>query len=185
METPESSFSLEVLEEGQISPQIDRAIRDLLCECFPADSDVFPYTRYWHNLAPEYSVVCRDGQVVVGHVAIAVRTITCAGKPIQVAGPASVAVSAGQRGAGLSRRLMKAALAEAVRRRIPFGLLFCTPELAPLYSSMGWHHTDRPVAMRDEKGRSVPIPRKNVALFVELADESFPPGPLDLQGRDW
>ena len=185
METLESSFSLEVLEEDQISPQIDRAIRDLLCECFPADSDVFPYTRYWHDLAPEYSVVYRDGQRVMGHVAIAVRTITCEGKPIRVAGPASVAVSAGQRGAGLSRRLMDAALTEAARRRIPFGLLFCTPELEPLYFAMGWHRTDRPVIIRDEQGRSVPLPPKNVAMFIELGDDPFPRGPLDLQGRDW
>ncbi len=185
METSESSFPLEVLEEDRIDPELDRAIRDLLCECFPADSDVFPYTRYWNDLIPEYTVVCPDGRRVVGHVAIVVRTITCAGKTIRVAGPASVAVSLEQRRAGLSRRLMDAAMAEAARRRIPFGLLFCLPELEPLYSSMGWRRTNRPVTMQDDKGRSVPMLQKNVAMFVELADESFPQGPLDLGGRDW
>ena len=185
MSRSELPYSLAVLEEDQISPTMDRAIRDLLCECFPADSDVFPHTRYWNDLAPEYTVVCESGQQVVGHLAITVRTITSAGKPIRVAGPLSVAVAVGQRGAGLSRRLMDEAFAEAVRRRVPFGLLFCVPELEPLYSSMGWQHTDQPVTMRDEQGRSVPLPRKNNAMFIELGNDSFPRGPLDLRGRDW
>ena len=157
----------------------------MLSECFPADSDVFPYTRYWHDLAPEYSVVCGNGQQVVGHVAIAVRTITAAGKPIRVAGPQSVAVAVAQRGTGLSRRMMDETVAEAVRRRIPFGLLFCAPELEPLYASMGWLRTDQPVTIRDEQGRSVPLPRKNIAMFIELGGDPFPRVPLDLQGRDW
>ena len=134
---------MQVLEEGQIAPEMDRAIRDLLSECFPADSDVFPYTRYWNDLAPEYTVVCGDGPRVVGHVAVVARTITAPGRPIRVAGPQNVAVAVEQRGADLSRRLMDEALAEAVRRGIPFGLLFCVPELGPLYSSMGWRHTGR------------------------------------------
>ena len=185
MSRPESSYSLEVIAEDRIAPEMDRAIRDLLSECFPADRDVFPYTRYWHDLAPEYTVVHGNGQQVVGHVAIAVRTITSAGRPIRVAGPQSVAVAVAQRGTGLSRRMMDETVAEAVRRRIPFGLLFCVPELEPLYRSMGWQRTDQPVMMHDEQGRSVPLPRKNVAMFIELGDEPFPRGPLDLRGRDW
>ena len=185
MPQSESSHWLKVLEEDQISPEMDRAIRDLLCECFPADRDVFPYTRYWHDLAPEYTVVHGNGQEVLGHVAIAVRTIACGGRPIRVAGPQSVAVAVEQRGTGLSRRLMDEALAEAVRRRIPFGLLFCVRELESLYSSTGWQRTDQPITIRDEEGRSVPLPRKNIAMFMELGSDPFPRGPLDLQGRDW
>ena len=80
---------------------------------------------------------------------------------------------------------MDEAMAEAVRRRIPFGLLFCLPELEPLYAAMGWRRTDRTVIMHDEQGRSVPLPQKNVAMSIELGDDRFPSGPLDLEGRDW
>jgi hypothetical protein len=31
----------------------------------------------------------------------------------------------------------------------------------------------------------MPIAAKNIAMALELAGESFPPGAVDLQGRDW
>jgi hypothetical protein len=72
-----------------------------------------------------------------------------------------------------------------LRREIPFGLLFCVPEMEPFYRELGWSKTDRPVAMLDEHRKSAPIPEKNIGMMIELGDERFPAGPLDLQGRDW
>ena len=164
---------------------LDEAIRQLLCNCFPAYRESFARRRAWHNSVPAYTVVGRVDGRIVGHVAVVLRTITSSSVPVRVAGVQGVAIAPEHRGRGLSRQLMAEALEEAAGRRVPFGLLFCIPELERFYASMGWEKTQQPIAMRDEEGRTVSLPPKNIGMFLSLREESFPPGPLDLEGRDW
>ena len=185
MSPSEPSFPLEVIEEAEMPPATDRAIRQLLCECFSADAAAYAHRRAWHGSLPTYTVVSRQAGRVVGHLGIVVRSVLCADVRPAVAGVQSFCVAPPYRGSGLSGRLMARALDEALRREIRFGLLFCVPELEPLYRALGWSETGRPVAMLDERGESVPIPRKNICMMIELGPEGFPCGPLDLQGRDW
>lgn len=127
---------------------------------------------------------------VAGHVGIVIREVRCgrtratAGKPALVAGIQNLAVAHELRGRGLSQQLMTEAMTEAVRRSVPFGLLFCVPELERLYASLGWRRTDVSVTLI-ENGKRVPIPGKNIAMFKELAGKPFPRGDIDLQGMDW
>ncbi len=185
MPDTEPTFPLEVIEEADMPPATDHAIRELLCECFPADAEAYARRRAWHDSVPAFTVISRQANRMLGHLAVVIRTVACGHQPVTVAGIQSFCVVPPHRGTGLSVSLMARALDEALRRKVRFGLLFCVPELEHVYRPLGWSKTIRPVVMLDEGGQSVPLPAKNICMLTELGDEGFPPGPLDLQGRDW
>ena len=176
---------LELIEEPDMPPDIDAAIKKLLCDCFPPDVEQFSRSRHWHGSAPAYSVIYRDGGEVVGQVGIVLRTVQCGGVPVDIAGIQSLAVSPRIQGTMLAWALMKRSMREARNRGVPFGLLFCVPSLERLYSAMKWDRIDVVTTMRDEEGRIVPIPGKNIAMVQKLGDQPFPQGDIDLQGADW
>lgn len=189
LSTPEpsrgGSFPLQVIPEAEISSATDQAIRQLLCECFPADADAFARSRAWHESAPAFSVICWQASSLAGHVGVVVRGVRCGEVSISVAGIQNMCVTRKWRCTGLAQKLMLRALDEARLRRIGFGLLFCEPRLELFYGTLGWRTTNEPVIMLDQEGRSVPIPEKNIAMQISLADQPLPPGPIDLLGPDW
>jgi hypothetical protein len=83
---------LRVIDEDQIDPELDKAIRRLLCECFPADTEAFSNRRAWNDVRPAFSVFGRYGDRVVGQVGIVQRRIACGGMSVCVAGIQSLAV---------------------------------------------------------------------------------------------
>ena len=168
-----------------VTEQLDHAIRQLLCACFPGDAAVFARSRAWHDSAPAYSVVALDGERLVGHIGMVEREVLAGTVPARIVGVQNFCVATSHRGTSLSQSLMMSALAEATLRRIPFGLLFCIPEIERIYVRFGWRCRRESVAMRDEFGRSTPIPDKNICMGIELTEQPFPPGPIDLCGRDW
>ncbi|MGA2255679.1 MAG: GNAT family N-acetyltransferase [Thermoguttaceae bacterium] len=176
---------LEVIDEDRIGPELDTAVRRLLCDCFPPDVEAFSARRAWNDVRPAFSVFGRHGDKVVGQVGIIERRITCGGVPARVAGIQSLAVAPDWRRTGLSQRLMTAAMDEAGRRGIRFGLLFCVPELEGFYARLGWRRIERAVTMRDAAGRPVPLTAKNISMELALAGDPLPQGPIDLEGRDW
>ena len=185
MSPRESQFRLQRILEQHMTDAMDKAIRQLLCRCFPADAEVFARSRAWHGSAPAFSVVCRETDATVGHVAIVVRTVACGGEPVTVAGVQSMCVAPERRGTGLAQALLSRAIDESVGRGLEFGLLFCAPALQPFYGAQGWRMSDQPITMTDEDGHRSPIPEKNIAMLIELASRPFPAGPLDLGGGDW
>jgi len=185
MSQPQGPFALELIPEREMPESIDRAIRQLLRQCFPADQEVFATTRAWHGSVPTFSVIHRRRDAVVGHVAIVIRTVRCRSTPVTVAGVESLCVAPSHRKTGLSAALMDRALKEAAKGGIRFGLLFCLPELQRFYGPLGWFRLDRPVTMLDADGREAPIPAKNITMAIQLAEEPFPEGPIHLQGPDW
>ena len=181
-----SGNEFEVLAECDVSAVADAAIRGLLCTCFPADAKAFAKNRAWHDSSPTYTVLCRIQGRIVGHLGIVLRTIRCGSAETLIAGVQNFCVALAHRGTGIAQELMQRALAEAKQRGVPFGLLFCVPELERLYSAQGWRTIDSSVTMFDEQGSRVPLPAKNIAMVCELGSPTaFPPGPIDLLGRDW
>lgn len=85
----------------------------------------------------------------------------------------------------MGHRLMQKAMDKAAVEGIPFGLLFCIPELRSYYASMGWIHKPVAVTMDWEGRNGVPIPDKNICMVRELAGLRFPSGPIHLNGADW
>jgi len=174
-----------VIPEDEMTAEIDQAIRELLCACFPPDVSTFSVTRAWHNSAPAYSLIARQAQRIVGHVGVVIREISCGETPVRVAGIQNLAVAPDQRSRGIGPRLMTAAMIEANQRAIPFGLLFCIPELERYYRQLDWMRIDVQSTMLDATQGIVPIPGKNIVMVLPLADQSWPPGDIYLQGMDW
>lgn len=178
--------TLAVIEESSISPEMDLALRQMLVKSFDAASgDFFSQSRHWHGSAPEYSVVGRVGGELCAHVGIIVRRVRCGTTQVTIAGIQNVCVPPQCRGMKLGPWVMKAAMDEAVRRQIPFGLLFCVPELERYYAGMGWVTTHEPATMNLAGGADEPIPGKNICMYWSAAGEKLPTGPIHLQGPDW
>lgn len=179
-----TKFRIEIIGEKSVSKSDDVLIRKLLADCFPKDAEFFSKTRNWHS-DPEYILISRKGREIVGHVAVVVREISCGRTKVKIAGIQSLAVRPERRGTGLSQALMIQSMAEAWRRKIRFGLLFCVPDLERFYASLGWKTIDGPFFMRDESGAKKSIPKKNIGMILLLSGKPFPSGVIDLRGQDW
>ena len=180
-------LTLRVVQEADISRDLDAAIRACLVECFPDDKGAFTEQRWWHT-RPAWTVIAEaPDAVVAGHLAMVERRVLVGpnGKPVDVAGVQSFAARAAWRATGLARRIMDMAVDEATRRGLDCGLLFCMPRLERLYTRMGWRKIDAAATMRDEQGRTRPIPGKNITMVRLLNVETFPQGDVDLGGADW
>jgi GNAT superfamily N-acetyltransferase len=186
-ENPGCDANLTVIDERDISEELDIAIRDGLVECFPPDTEYFSRQSWWHT-RPAWRVLAvgDDGQVI-GHVAVVVRTVSVGpGRvPVRSAGIQSFFVRPEYRGRGLSDKIMAQAMAEAEQRQLDAGLLFCVPEYEPVYERMGWTRIDANFLMRNDEGKAVPIPGKNMAMVYPLNEKEFPIGEIDLEGPDW
>ena len=178
-------WPLEVVDESAIGPELDGAIRRLLCQCFPADAEAFARSRAWHGERPSFVVLCREGNAVVGHLAIVIRVVSIGGVRARVAGVQGLSVTPRCRAGGLARELLRLAQGELAARGVRSGILFCLPELEAFYGRLGWQKTERPVTTRDEKGQPILLSAKNICMLSVLEDATLPPGPIDLGCRDW
>jgi hypothetical protein len=176
-----------VIDEEDISDDLDIAIRDGLVECFPPDVEYFSKQSFWHS-RPKWRTLAKDheGQIV-GHVAMVVRDVLVGGKsaPVRVAGIQSVFVRSKMKGVGLSDKIMEKSMQRAYNDRIDTGLLFCIPKFEKTYSRMGWQKIDADVLMLDEQGSVIPIPGKNITMIYPLVKKDFPVGDINLAGLDW
>ena len=187
MPTKHNDISLRVIKEQDISPELDRAIRETLVVCFPADREYFQRQSWWH-CAPIYRVVGRDDKgSVVAHTAVVERTVIVGPNlsKVRVAGIQSCCVLLSYRGTGLSDKTMSVAMEEANRRGFDAGLLFCLDQIETVYGRMGWSKLDADVYVADDKGGKALIPAKNITMFYPLKANQFPAGDIDLVGTDW
>jgi len=176
-----------VINEENISPDMDKAVREILVACFPADREYYQRQSWWHCV-PIYRVLGRDRRdSIVAHAAVVERSVAvgCNSSKVHVAGVQSFCVLPDYRGTGLSDGMMSIAMEEANRRGFDAGLLFCLNELKTVYERMGWRELDSDVYMLDEKKGKLLIPAKNITMFYPLAKRQFPPGDIDLAGTDW
>ncbi|HUU19938.1 MAG TPA: GNAT family N-acetyltransferase [Sedimentisphaerales bacterium] len=189
-----------VISEENISPDLDKAIRETLVVCFPSDREHFQRYSWWHCV-PVYRVLGRDDRdSIVAHTAVVERSVTVGRNltKVRVAGVQSFCVLPDYRGTGLSDRMMSITMEEANRRGFDTGLLFCLNRMETVYGRMGWQKLDSEVYMRDDKACCVlappgeprregkmPIPAKNITMFYPLGVRQFPPGDIDLAGTDW
>lgn len=185
---PDNGLAISIIQNSDVTPDLDRELRDALVECYPEDRNFFSRCRAWHS-EPEW-IVCAftpDG-TVAAHTAVIGRTVTVGRDaiPVTIAGLQSVFVRPAWRKTGLSGRIMDAVLDEAGDRSLDAGLLFCLPVLCEkVYGRMGWRKLDTNVFMADTSGAVVPLPEKNIAMTYPITLNEFPAGDIDLQGRDW
>lgn len=178
-------MKLSLIDETAMPPELDQEIRDALCLCFPADVAIYRETRAWHGAVAAYSVILQEEGRIVAHASAVDRTIDAGGTPLRVAGVENVYALPDWRGQGLAQQVLEAAMAEAQRRGLDCGLLFCVPALAKVYAAAGWQLLGPREIVRVEDGRELPIPAKNIAMFYPIEVDVFPEGLIHLRGNDW
>ena len=179
-------ISLCVVNEQDISAEVDRSIRKTLVVCFPADREYYRSQSWWYCV-PVYRVLARDSNdFLIAHTAVVERVIICEqSAKVRVAGIQSCCVLPEYRGTGLSDKMMSVVMQEARERGFDAGLLFCLPQLEPVYGRMGWSRLEAAVYMADEKAGKTLIPAKNTTMFYPLRVKQLPAGDIDLAGTDW
>lgn len=174
-----------IVDETAMPNELDQAIRDLLCACFPADIASFSKTRHWHGSAPTFSVVHRLNEKVDGNIAIVIRDVRVGSETVRIAGVQNMAVRPGTRGGSIGSGLMDRAMTEARTRGVQFGLLFCTPDLERYYRRYGWKRNDVTVKMDYNGEADIPIPGKNICMTLSFTGSAFPAGGIHVGGADW
>lgn len=176
-----------IVDEREMSLELDGAIRAALCLSFPADAAVFRQTRRWHGSGPSYSVILQEAPKgeVIAHVGVVDRRVRFGGAEARAAGIQNVLVVPAYRGKHFSDSVMLAAEVEAVRRGFDCGLLFCDPKLAGLYARMGWLPFVNDIVRIDDDGIEKPIPGKSIGMFLPIRWPRVPPGVIHLGGNDW
>lgn len=175
----------QVIDEQEMTPELDARIRRSLCRCFPADAATFSQTRKWHGSGPAFSVLIQHEGQVIAHVGVVDRLVRFGQTPARAAGIQNVFVLPQYRGQGLGDAVMQASAEEAAKRGFDCGLLFCIPELEKVYSRTHWQTLDAPAIRIDDDGVEKPLPGKNVAMFLPLHLRHAPAGVIHLQGNDW
>jgi hypothetical protein len=187
MPTKHNDISFFVINERDITPQLDKAIREVLVVCFPADREYFQRQSFWHSPAV-YRVIGKNNKdSIVAHTAIIEREVIVGPGllKLRVAGIQSFCVLQKYRSMGLSNRMMSAAMDEGSRRSFDAGLLFCREKLEKVYGGMGWRKLNAAVYMTDDKNGRISIPSKNITMFYPLNTRQLPAGDIDLAGPDW
>jgi predicted acetyltransferase len=153
--------------------------------CFPDWSEIFRATRTWHSTVPLFSVIAYNGGVVVGHIAVVVRTITTTWNfRYNVASIQGVCVDPNFRNSGIAHEMLQMVLDESARRGFQFAILYCKEHLVSFYCSQGWRLADESVVMWNQ--RDLPIAmRSNCPMYYELSDVKLPEGPLDVHSPSW
>ncbi len=187
MPTKHNDISLFVIKEQEITPQLDRAIREMLVVCFPADREYFQRQSFWHSPAVYRVIGKNDKGSIVAHTAIVERDVIVGPdlSKVRVAGIQGFCVLQDYRRTGLSNKMMSAAMDEGSRRSFDGGLLFCREQLEKVYGGMGWRKLDAAVYMTDDKKGKTLIPSRNITMFYPLNAKQLPAGDIDLAGTDW
>ena len=178
--------SVRIIDEQELAPDLEAAIRQTLVRCFPKDAEFFSRSRAWHGSAPSFSALAAEDERVIAHLGVVQRRITVGGSSVEVAGIQNVCVLNEYRGQGFCREMLAAAMAEAKSRGVDFGLLFCVAELVPVYERCGWKRLlDQPVVRVDSGGAEKPLVEGNLPMWLPLGEEEFPRGTVHLGGNDW
>jgi len=185
MPAKHNDISLFVINEEDISSQLDRAIREMLVVCFPADREYYHRQSFWHSPAVYRVLGKNDKGSIVSHTALVERNIiVCpALKKMRVVGIQSFCVLPDYRGTDLSNKMMSVVLEEGSRRGFDAGLLFCREQLLKVYGNMGWSKFDASVYITNDKKDKTLM--SGFTMFYPLNTRQLPAGDIDLAGNDW
>jgi GNAT superfamily N-acetyltransferase len=137
----------------------------------------------WREKTRNVGVREDDGRLVAagGTVLAEVKVGREPSSSFQVAGLGGLIVTRSARGRGLARLLAARLLEIARELQAERAMLFCRPELVPLYIRLGFLTIEAPVWVDQPEGRvEMPMP----AMWSALGgDAGWPPGRVDLLGE--
>lgn len=123
-----------------------------------------------------------DGELV-SHAAVLKHEVKVNAGPVIVGGVGGVVTVPEAQGRGFARRLVRHADEFLEREwKVAAGLLFCRPELMPLYESLGWQAVESEVLIEQPSGKIVsPMP----VMVFPFGGRKWPSGSIDLQSLPW
>ena len=180
-----NEYIITILNESDITAELDTAIRQLLRACFPHRTEEYSHCRWLNNNTPDFTTIIADKNKVIAHVATIERMITVGTTVVRVAAVANVCVADEYRGKGLCSKVLKTAMAEAKCRNYDAGLLFCQQHVAGFYARNGWIEIPDMQVAYMENNKTVQLPENRFAMFFPINLSEFPQGPADLNGPRW
>jgi predicted N-acetyltransferase YhbS len=128
----------------------------------------------WRSKERHVMVRGDEGQLLASTGLLVVHVSAGEGAPFEVVGVGGVIVAPGQRGQGLSRVVVEAALGRAASMGQAFAILFCREAVAGLYGKLGFERVEPPVHVLQPSDQVV-VPL--VTMWRALrADVVWPPG---------
>lgn len=124
-------MQVERIEEMRLTSGDEKAIADLLARAFGTDFGGRSFYQNRHHVR----LVVRDGDAVIGHIALGLRAIRMGDRLLQAAGVAEVATDPAHRGKGIATALLAATIAEARWSSADVLILFGDQ---PLYAASGF-----------------------------------------------
>jgi predicted N-acetyltransferase YhbS len=176
-------LTLHWVDELAVDAALDAELRPLLAAAFPDFADTFHARRYFKQL-PHARLLARQGEALVGHLAVAHRVVGSAAGPQRILGLLDVVVAPERRGMGIAGALLEAAEARGRAAGVDHLVLFADDDR--LYGRHGY----RPVSstlrwLRIHEHASLGIAEEPVAeLRVRsLGERPWPDGAVDLLGE--
>lgn len=116
----------------------------------------------------------------VAATGLVVVDVEAGGEAFTVVGVGGVIVSKAQRGRGLMRRVLDAALEAAPSLGPERAMLFCSPDNVTRYARFGFHEIESPVVAQQPGG---PVEMPPAAMWRPLRPgATWPAGPVKLPG---
>jgi predicted N-acetyltransferase YhbS len=171
----------ELIRAGHIDLRSDLAmeVRALLDDAFPdgAPNELDGY--YATHGVPTMTLLLREGERLIGHLAIYERQIKIGPDTLQVGLLGEIAIAADRRRAGLARDLVRHAHAHLQGRSVPFCILFA---FAPLvYASSGYKLIRNQMRFLDADGSWKTLVYRG-SMYAELMGTPWPDQAIDLCG---
>ncbi len=172
-------MQVDLIPEWNLTTALDTEIAALLARCFRSDFGGRSFFYKRHHLR----LVTREAGVIVGHMALTLRSVQLGDRLVTIAGLAEVATDPTQRGKGIAAALLQTAVAEAKASPAEYMLLF---GVAKLYAAAGFHKVSNKMAHVAAKGtravRVVSAGDDNL-MVMPLRDRPWPDAaPFDLRG---
>ena len=80
-----NEYNITILNESDITAELDTAIRQLLTVCFPHRTEEYSYCRWLNNNTPDFTTIVTDNGKTIAHVAIIERMIIVGAAAVRVA----------------------------------------------------------------------------------------------------
>jgi GNAT superfamily N-acetyltransferase len=163
--------TIRIIPVAETSPALDQQLRDWF-------KDQFGQVRYsWAE--PDYYGVLTVEEQLAGRLAVFDREASAGSDIVRVGGIGGVATREQFRHRGIASAMLSRA-AEFMKNdlRVEFGLLLCRPEVAPVYTMLGWIRVDGPTTFSQPNGTAT---YPNHTMILHFAEREWPPGAIDLR----
>jgi hypothetical protein len=133
---------------------------------------------------PDWLTLAYVEDTLTGYLGIVEsRPVSVSGLVVQVSGVSGVITRPESRRSGVATAMLGRAAA-FIRQDVAaeFCLLFCSEEIAALYSRLGWKCVEGPTTFQQTPGT---IDQRTVTMVLSCRGKEWPAGPIHVCGPPW